>query len=132
MPNTPVAVGKGVVALVRDSAEQAGRKRAEALMQPLGLVEWADEKMFDVVTAIAGSGPAFLFRFIDALAEAGAERGCPPIRRRASRWRRYRARRLWRPVRTKARARWRIGWRAPAAARGAGWMCWTRMANSTR
>jgi pyrroline-5-carboxylate reductase len=72
MPNTPV---QGVVALAIDSAEQAGRDRAEALMAPLGLVEWVEESLFDVVTALAGSGPAFLFRFIDALAEAGADAG---------------------------------------------------------
>jgi pyrroline-5-carboxylate reductase len=75
MPNTPVALGQGVVALAIDSAEQAGRDRAEALMAPLGLVEWVEESLFDVVTALAGSGPAFLFRFIDALAEAGADAG---------------------------------------------------------
>jgi len=77
MPNTPVAVGQGVVALADASAEQAGRDLAEALMRPLGLVEWLDESLFDVVTALAGSGPAFLFRFIDALAEAGADGGLP-------------------------------------------------------
>jgi len=77
MPNTPVAVGQGVVALADASAERAGRDRAEALMQPLGLVEWVDESLFDVVTALAGSGPAFLFRFIDALAEAGTDAGLP-------------------------------------------------------
>jgi pyrroline-5-carboxylate reductase len=75
MPNMPVALGQGVIALATDSAEQAGRRRAEALMAPLGLVEWVDEGLFDVVTALAGSGPAFLFRFIDALAEAGADAG---------------------------------------------------------
>jgi len=75
MPNTPVALGQGVIALATDNAEQAGRDRAEALMAPLGLVEWVDESLFDVVTALAGSGPAFLFRFIDALAEAGADAG---------------------------------------------------------
>jgi pyrroline-5-carboxylate reductase len=75
MPNTPVALGQGVVALATDSAERAGRDRAEALMAPLGLVEWIEESLFDVVTALAGSGPAFLFRFIDALAEAGADAG---------------------------------------------------------
>ena len=53
------------------------RARAEALMAPLGLVEWIDEALFDVVTALAGSGPAFLFRFVDALAEAGAGAGLP-------------------------------------------------------
>lgn len=77
MPNTPVAVGQGVVALVSDSAEQSARDRVEALMRPLGLVEWVDEDLFDVATALAGSGPAFLFRFIDALAEAGADAGLP-------------------------------------------------------
>jgi len=77
MPNTPVAVGQGVVALASDGAEQSTCDRAEALMRPLGLVEWVDEGLFDVVTALAGSGPAFLFRFIDALAEAGADAGLP-------------------------------------------------------
>ena len=77
MPNTPVALGRGVVALAGDSADADGRGRAEALMRPLGLVEWVDESLFDVVTALAGSGPAFLFRFIDALAEAGADAGLP-------------------------------------------------------
>jgi pyrroline-5-carboxylate reductase len=75
MPNTPVALGQGVVALAGDDADLAGRGAAEALMAPLGLVEWVDEGLFDVVTALAGSGPAFLFRFIDALAEAGADAG---------------------------------------------------------
>jgi len=47
-------------------------------MAPLGLVEWiADEALFDVVTALAGSGPGFLYRYIDALAEAGAALGLP-------------------------------------------------------
>lgn len=75
MPNTPVALGQGVVALASDSADRAGRAQIDALMAPLGLVEWTDESLLDVVTALAGSGPAFLFRFIDALAEAGADAG---------------------------------------------------------
>lgn len=73
MPNLPVALGKGVVALhgPHDDA-------AEALMQPLGLVEWiADEALFDVVTALSGSGPGFTYRFIDALAAAGTALGLP-------------------------------------------------------
>jgi pyrroline-5-carboxylate reductase len=77
MPNTPVALGQGVVALAADGPEQSARDRAEALMRPLGLVEWVDEGLFDVFTAVAGSGPAFVFRFIDALAEAGADAGLP-------------------------------------------------------
>lgn len=75
MPNTPIAIGKGVVALHGEGLDHAGRARAEALMAPLGRVEWVDESLFDVVTALAGSGPAFLFRFVDAMAAAGADAG---------------------------------------------------------
>jgi pyrroline-5-carboxylate reductase len=64
-----------VVALTGEGLTPEARTRAEALMAPLGLVEWVDEHLFDVVTALTGSGPAFLFRFIDALAEAGADAG---------------------------------------------------------
>jgi pyrroline-5-carboxylate reductase len=73
LPNLPVAIGKGVVAL-------HGQQDApiKTLMTPLGLVEWiANEGDFDAVTALAGSGPAFLYRFIDALAQAGAATGLP-------------------------------------------------------
>ena len=77
MPNLPVAIGKGVVALHGERGTEAGA-RAAALMDPLGLVEWiGDERQFDLVTALAGSGPAFLYRFIDALARAGAALGLP-------------------------------------------------------
>lgn len=73
MPNLPVAMGKGVVAL-----HGPADRSVDALMAPLGLVEWiADEALFDVVTAVAGSGPGFVYRFIDALAAAGAALGLP-------------------------------------------------------
>ncbi|MGE4430411.1 MAG: pyrroline-5-carboxylate reductase family protein [Sphingobium sp.] len=79
MPNTPVALGKGVCALYADASPDggldAGRRQAvQDLMRPLGLAEWvADERSFNLVTALTGCGPAFLFRFIDALAKgAGA------------------------------------------------------------
>jgi len=75
MPNTPVALGQGVVGLAGEGLDEEARAAAEALMAPLGLVEWIDEGAFDVVTALAGSGPAFLFRYIDALAAAGASAG---------------------------------------------------------
>ena len=78
MPNTPVGIGRGAVALAGAGLDAGVRARAEALMAPLGLVEWVDEALFDVVTALSGSGPAFLFRFIDALAHAGAGAGLPP------------------------------------------------------
>lgn len=78
MPNMPVAVGKGVMALFGTGLDAAAQETAAALMAPLGLVEWlAVEAQFDAVTALSGCGPAFLFRFIDALAKAGAELGLP-------------------------------------------------------
>ena len=75
MPNLPVTIGKGVVTLHGGRGTEAG-DLVSALMAPLGLVEWiGDERSFDLVTALAGSGPAFLYRFIDALAAAGAALG---------------------------------------------------------
>lgn len=76
MPNLPVAIGSGVVALHMADDDAALRGAVGTLMAPLGLVEWmADEAMMDLVTAVAGSGPAFLYRFIDALAAAGSAAG---------------------------------------------------------
>ncbi len=78
MPNLPVGIGKGVVALHTSSKDAAARAAAETLMAPLGLVEWiAGETLFDAVTALSGCGPGFVYRFIDALAEAGAALGLP-------------------------------------------------------
>ena len=79
MPNLPVAIGAGVTALHSAAdAPEAARTAAATLMAPLGTVEWiADEALFDAVTALSGCGPAFLFRFVDALAAAGATMGLP-------------------------------------------------------
>lgn len=78
MPNLPVAIGKGVVGLTTQSDDAEARDAAETLMQPLGLVEWVpSETMLDALTALAGCGPGFVFRFVDALAEAGAALGLP-------------------------------------------------------
>lgn len=79
MPNTPVAVGQGVCALYADErTSEAARQEAQALMAPLGLAEWiGDERLFNLVTALSGCGPAYLFRFIDALAGAAAHLGLP-------------------------------------------------------
>ena len=77
MPNMPAAIGKGVMALYAD-APAAARADAATLATPLGVVEWIDrEDLFDAVTAVSGCGPAFLFRFIDAIAAAGAALGLP-------------------------------------------------------
>jgi pyrroline-5-carboxylate reductase len=76
MPNLPVAIGEGAVALHAPGADRAA---LTALMAPLGLVEWIeDEGLFDAVTALSGSGPAFLYRFARALAEGGAALGLDP------------------------------------------------------
>ncbi len=75
MPNLPVATGDGVV-LVRpeDGTAPDAVDRVEALLAPLGLVErLGDEAAFDLATAVSGCGPAFVYRFVDALA-AAAER----------------------------------------------------------
>ena len=78
MPNLPVALGKGVVVLRAQAAPQSARDAVAALMAPLGLVEWTDdEAMYGAMGTLEGCGPAFLFRFIDALAKAGEGLGIP-------------------------------------------------------
>lgn len=78
MPNLPVSLGRGVVALHATDADTDARAVAEALMAPLGLVEWiSDETLFHAVTALSGSGPGFAYRFIEALAAAGTKLGLP-------------------------------------------------------
>ena len=78
MPNTPSAVGQGATALfTRDGDIVQGA--AEALFQPVGQTIWlSDEVQFDAVTAVSGSGPAYVFHFIEALAAAGEAAGLEP------------------------------------------------------
>lgn len=78
MPNLPVSIGEGVTALFSDDADDAVRDEAAQLVSPLGLVEWiGEEKLFDAVTALSGCGPGFLFRFVEAMADAGTALGLP-------------------------------------------------------
>jgi pyrroline-5-carboxylate reductase len=78
MPNTPVRLGKGVVDLYAGSIDEAARQVVTALMTPLGLAEWfEDEQSFALAGHLTGAGPAFLFRFIDALAAAAEQLGLP-------------------------------------------------------
>jgi pyrroline-5-carboxylate reductase len=78
MPNTPVALRKGVVGLFADGAALPARERVARLMAALGHVEWIeDEALFALAGHLTAAAPAFLFRFIDALAEAGATLGLP-------------------------------------------------------
>lgn len=77
MPNLAAALGKSPVALFGEASNEV-RARIETLMAPLGPAEWlADEDAMHLVTALAGSGPAFVYRFIDALAEAATALGFP-------------------------------------------------------
>jgi pyrroline-5-carboxylate reductase len=79
MPNTPAAIGRGItvaVPNVRVSGHQ--RELVHALLGATGAVEWiADEALMDAVTAVSGSGPAYVFLLVEALARAGAEAGLP-------------------------------------------------------
>lgn len=80
MPNTPGAIGKGVsVCVANEAADGADqRARAERLLKPAGPVEWVeDERLMDVVTAVSGSGPAYVFLFCEALAAAAEAEGLP-------------------------------------------------------
>ena len=76
MPNTPASVGQGVTALF---APDGRRAVAEALFAPAGTWVWLDdEAQFDAVTAVSGSGPAYVFAMIEALGAAGVAAGLPP------------------------------------------------------
>jgi pyrroline-5-carboxylate reductase len=77
MPNLSAALGKSPIALAAHGLDQSARDAATALLAPLGTPEWIAEEAFDLVTALAGSGPAFVYRFIDALAQAAARLGLP-------------------------------------------------------
>lgn len=77
MPNTPSAIGCGITALTTaDTTPLAMCKLAEQLMRAVGETLWVDtEDAMDVVTAVSGSGPAYVFHMIEALALAGAASG---------------------------------------------------------
>ncbi len=80
MPNTPAAIGRGItVAVAANNVSAAQRAVADALLQATGSVEWIDdEKLMDAVTAVSGSGPAYVFLLAEELARAGVEAGLPP------------------------------------------------------
>ncbi|MEM7442099.1 MAG: pyrroline-5-carboxylate reductase [Pseudomonadota bacterium] len=77
MPNTPAAIGKGISVLVADKdATRTQREVCQHLMEAVGLTEWVEEEgLIDVVTALSGGGPAYVFLLIETLAEAGAKAG---------------------------------------------------------
>jgi pyrroline-5-carboxylate reductase len=79
MPNTPAAIGRGItVAVAADNVIAEQRVVANTLLRATGAVEWTDdEKLMDAVTAVSGSGPAYVFLLAEELARAGIEAGLP-------------------------------------------------------
>ena len=77
MPNTPALVGKGMTGLfARPGVSDEGRILVERLLAPTGELLWVDpESALDAVTAMSGSGPAYVFYFIEAMIEAGIDMG---------------------------------------------------------
>ena len=77
MPKLAAAIGTSPIALAQRGLGEGDVAAVTALMAPLGTPEWFDECLFDAVTALAGSGPAFVYRFIDAMAQGAAALGMP-------------------------------------------------------
>ncbi|MHC1947057.1 pyrroline-5-carboxylate reductase [Bradyrhizobium sp. UFLA06-06] len=79
MPNTPAAIGRGItVAVPSNRVTAAQRAMTDALLKATGLVEWVDdESLMDAVTAVSGSGPAYVFLLAEELARAGVAAGLP-------------------------------------------------------
>ena len=79
MPNTPAAIGRGItVAVGNAQVTRAQRDCVDALLAGTGSVEWiGDETLMDAVTALSGSGPAYVFHLVEALTEAGIAAGLP-------------------------------------------------------
>ncbi|HET8818202.1 MAG TPA: pyrroline-5-carboxylate reductase [Xanthomonadaceae bacterium] len=80
MPNTPALLGAGVTGLFANAAvDDAGRARAEALLSAAGRTVWIDdEDLMDAVTAVSGSGPAYVFLLAEAMQAAGEAEGLAP------------------------------------------------------
>jgi pyrroline-5-carboxylate reductase len=79
MPNTPAAIGRGITVAVPAHGVTTGQRAvSDALLRATGAVEWIeDETLMDAVTAVSGSGPAYVFLLAEELARAGVEAGLP-------------------------------------------------------
>lgn len=78
MPNTPAMVGEGVTAVCpNQNISQEEYAELEELLSSFGMVEKIEEKHFDAIVAISGSSPAYVFMFIEAMADAGVLQGLP-------------------------------------------------------
>jgi len=80
MPNLPASIGRGATGAFGNSeVSERQTAMAHALLSSVGLVEWlASEALLDAVTAVSGSGPAYVFLLAECLAKAGADAGLPP------------------------------------------------------
>ena len=79
MPNTPAAVGRGITGCAASvDVSEAQKVFATELLASIGRVEWlADEALIDAVTALSGSGPAYVFHLVETMAKAGEASGLP-------------------------------------------------------
>jgi pyrroline-5-carboxylate reductase len=79
MPNTPAAIGRGITVAVPSTAVTAAQRQITSdLLAAIGAVEWVeDEALMDAVTAVSGSGPAYVFLLVESLARAGTAAGLP-------------------------------------------------------
>ena len=79
MPNLPASIGRGATGLAAEPGLTPERHAvAQTLMAANGLVEWLDEALIDALTAVSGSGPAYVFLLAECLAKAGVAAGLPP------------------------------------------------------
>ena len=84
MPNTPALVGRGMTGLFDAAGAAADRQLAETVIRTTGDVLWVErEELLDAVTALSGSGPAYVFYFLEAMQQAGVELGLTPEQARA-------------------------------------------------
>ena len=77
IPNTPAMIGRGMIgAYANERVDETGRATADALLAAVGDVEWVEKEAdIDAVTAVSGSGPAYVFHMVEVMAEAGRKLG---------------------------------------------------------
>ena len=89
MPNTPASIGRGItVAVANAHVTPAQRTACDGLLRAIGEVAWVDDEgLIDAVTAVSGSGPAYVFYLAECLAEAGVKAGLQPeLAQKLARW----------------------------------------------
>jgi pyrroline-5-carboxylate reductase len=78
MPNTPALIGKGMIAMAASPEVSAQSvSELEKILSGAGIIDKVDERFMDAVTGLSGSGPAFVYLFIEALADGGVRAGLP-------------------------------------------------------